>query len=62
MEHRRRSQFGIELSAVALQVAGLIGPNGAGKTTLFDLLAGSQRPNSGRILIGGKAVEASPAH
>ncbi|MFI5012087.1 MAG: ABC transporter ATP-binding protein, partial [Hyphomicrobiales bacterium] len=45
-----------------LQVAGLIGPNGAGKTTLFDLLAGSQRPNSGRILIGGKAVEASPAH
>jgi branched-chain amino acid transport system ATP-binding protein len=44
------------------EIAGLIGPNGAGKTTMFSLLAGSLRPNSGRILVGGQSVTKSPAH
>ena len=35
---------------------GLIGPNGAGKTTLLDLLAGSTRPDRGRISFAGRDV------
>jgi ATPase subunit of ABC transporter with duplicated ATPase domains len=31
---------------------GVIGPNGAGKTTLFNMIVGSQKPDSGAIRIG----------
>jgi branched-chain amino acid transport system ATP-binding protein len=43
-------------------MAGLIGPNGAGKTTMFDLLAGSQKPTSGRILLQDHAIETLPSY
>jgi branched-chain amino acid transport system ATP-binding protein len=32
------------------EIIGLIGPNGAGKTTLFNLLSGTYRPSSGKII------------
>ncbi|WP_102224840.1 ABC transporter ATP-binding protein [Acidimangrovimonas sediminis] len=38
------------------EMVALIGPNGAGKTTMFNLVAGSLRPTSGRILIGSADV------
>jgi branched-chain amino acid transport system ATP-binding protein len=44
------------------EIVGLIGPNGAGKTTLFDLIAGEQRPTSGRVSLNGVAVESLPPH
>jgi branched-chain amino acid transport system ATP-binding protein len=53
---------GVSLSIRPGEIAGLIGPNGAGKTTMFDLLAGSQTADSGRILIKGREAQASPAH
>jgi len=53
---------GVSLGVRPGEIAGLIGPNGAGKTTMFDLLAGSQKPTSGRVLVGGRAVENRPAH
>jgi NitT/TauT family transport system ATP-binding protein len=34
----------------------ILGPSGCGKTTLLHLLAGFQRPSSGRILVSGKEV------
>jgi branched-chain amino acid transport system ATP-binding protein len=34
----------------------VIGPNGAGKSTFFSLLCGTQRPDSGRILLNGHDV------
>jgi branched-chain amino acid transport system ATP-binding protein len=33
---------------------GLIGPNGAGKTTLLSIVAGSQKPTSGKIQFQGR--------
>lgn len=49
--------------SVALEVAtgeivGILGPNGAGKTTLFNLVAGTVRPDAGRILFKGQDITA----
>jgi simple sugar transport system ATP-binding protein len=38
------------------EVLGLIGDNGAGKSTLIKTLCGYHRPDSGRILLGGREV------
>jgi len=32
------------------EIVGLIGPNGAGKTTLFNVIAGTFKPTSGRVI------------
>jgi branched-chain amino acid transport system ATP-binding protein len=49
----------VALDAANLQVrrgsiTGVIGPNGSGKSTLFNIVAGSLRPDSGRITINGR--------
>ncbi|WP_244931522.1 ABC transporter ATP-binding protein [Nocardioides sp. W7] len=49
----------VSLSAAAGTITGLIGPNGAGKTTLFNVVAGIQRPNQGRVSLGGRDVTAA---
>lgn len=43
-------------------VVGLIGPNGAGKTTTFGLIAGSLKPDEGRVMLGDRVVSGLPPH
>jgi ABC-type multidrug transport system ATPase subunit len=38
------------------QIVGVMGPNGSGKTTLFELLSGSNRPTSGKVMCGGQDI------
>ena len=40
----------------------IIGPNGAGKTTLFNLISGSIKPTSGRVLFKGRDITPLPVH
>jgi branched-chain amino acid transport system ATP-binding protein len=53
---------GVSLSVQQGEILGLIGPNGAGKTTLFNIIAGSVRPSSGRILFDGMDITRLGAH
>jgi ABC-type branched-subunit amino acid transport system ATPase component len=43
------------------QIVGLIGANGAGKTTLLDAVSGFAR-HSGSVQLGGRSIDALPAH
>ena len=40
----------------------LLGPSGCGKTTLLRLLAGFEKPDEGRIVLGGRDIGATPPH
>jgi len=40
----------------------LLGPSGCGKTTTLRLIAGFERPDAGRIVLGGTDVSATPPH
>ncbi|MFP3986445.1 ABC transporter ATP-binding protein [Streptomyces sp. E11-3] len=40
----------------------IVGASGIGKSTLAQLLAGTQRPQSGHVLLGGTALTELPAH
>ena len=44
------------------EVLGLIGSNGSGKTTLLNLIAGTIRPNAGKIRMAGEDVTRLPNH
>lgn len=43
-------------------ITGLIGPNGAGKSTLFATIAGSLKPDSGRIVFAGTRIDRTPSY
>jgi branched-chain amino acid transport system ATP-binding protein len=53
---------GASLEIAAGSITGVIGPNGSGKSTLFNIVAGTLRADSGRVLFDGHDVSrASPA-
>jgi branched-chain amino acid transport system ATP-binding protein len=57
----------VVLSDVSFQLAegrslALLGRNGTGKTTLIDTLVGATRRHAGRIVLGGRAIEALPTY
>ena len=47
----------VDFTVYAGAVNVLIGENGAGKSTLMKILAGVERPTSGRLLLDGAPVE-----
>jgi putative ABC transport system ATP-binding protein len=49
---------GITISAGAGEFLALMGPSGSGKTTLLNLVAGLDRPDSGRLIVAGTDINA----
>jgi branched-chain amino acid transport system ATP-binding protein len=52
---------GVDFAVGAGEGVGIVGPNGAGKTTLLNVLAGTYRPDGGRVLFHGDDVTARTA-
>jgi lipopolysaccharide export system ATP-binding protein len=55
------------VSAVSLhvnqgEVVGLLGPNGAGKTTTFYMIVGLTPPDSGKVMLDGQDITATPMY
>jgi thiamine transport system ATP-binding protein len=50
------TKFDFSCALAAGTVTCVTGPSGSGKTTLLNLVAGFEKPDSGRILIGGNDV------
>lgn len=53
---QQRAVDGLSLSLVPQQILSLIGPSGCGKTTTLRLIAGLDRPDSGRVFLAGRDV------
>ena len=53
---------GCSLEVKEGSITGLIGPNGAGKTTLFNLITGHYKPDQGKIVFQGQAIEGLHPH
>jgi iron complex transport system ATP-binding protein len=51
---------GVSLRLAAGELVGLVGRNGAGKTSLLRVAGGVLRPDAGRVLLAGDALEALP--
>jgi putative ABC transport system ATP-binding protein len=61
--YKRDSQEIVVLDGLSLQVpegefVALMGPSGSGKTTLLNLIAGIDRPSSGKVVVAGTDVAA----
>ncbi len=55
-----RAVRGVSLQVRNGELLSIIGPNGAGKTTLFNLIAGQDRPDTGRIALAGTLIAGLP--
>ena len=53
---------GIDLDIPAGQFYSLLGASGCGKTTTLRMIAGFEKPDSGRIELDGRDVAGDPPH
>jgi putative spermidine/putrescine transport system ATP-binding protein len=53
---------GVDLEIAAGEFFTLLGPSGSGKTTTLRLIAGFERPDAGRIELGGRDVSDTPPY
>lgn len=56
-----RAVDGVSFVARSERVLTLLGPSGCGKSTLLRIIAGLERPTSGRLLLDGEPLDAIPA-
>jgi putative spermidine/putrescine transport system ATP-binding protein len=57
-----RAVDGLDLEIADGEFFSMLGPSGSGKTTVLRLMAGFERPTSGKILLGDEDVTALPPH
>jgi putative spermidine/putrescine transport system ATP-binding protein len=53
---------GVTLDIAAGEFFSLLGPSGCGKTTSLRMVAGFERPDSGRVHVGGQDITDVPVH
>jgi putative spermidine/putrescine transport system ATP-binding protein len=53
---------GVDLEIAEGEFFTMLGPSGSGKTTLLRLIAGFERPDSGRVELGGQDVTRQPPY
>lgn len=59
---KRRVVDDVGLHVEKGEVVGLLGANGAGKTTTFYMIVGLERPDAGRVSLGGRDVTKLPMY
>ncbi len=52
---------GVSIDVARGSVTGVIGPNGSGKSTLFNIIAGTLRPDQGRVSVAGRDITRASA-
>lgn len=52
----------VSITARKGKVTALVGPNGAGKTTLFHVIAGSLKPDAGKVYLGEREITGMPPY
>ena len=50
---------GIDLFVAAGETLGVVGPSGSGKSTMMMIIAGLERPSSGRVTVAGHRLDGS---
>ncbi len=50
-------QLAVDLAFDKPEIVGVMGPNGAGKTTFFEMIAGSNAPTEGRVVVQGQDMQ-----
>ena len=53
---------GVDLEVAEGEFFTMLGPSGSGKTTLLRVIAGFERPDSGRVELGGSDVTRQPPY
>lgn len=52
----------VEFSVAGGEVLAILGPNGAGKSTALHIIAGLLRPDTGKVLVGGRTLTDTAAN